>query len=705
MVVIRATLGVSALALALASGWIGAPRAQDGAVTLQPILVEGDSGVVTEGSGTYRTDYATVGGKQPQDIREVPQTINVLNRQRLDDAGASTIEEAGYLLPGVTTALGDPFSGSLYARGQEVFQYYVDGAPRPYLSLYGTAPDLYFFDRMEVVSGPSGVFQGSGEPVGTLNLVRKRPTMITRGQAGAGFDSFGSYRAEADIGGAVTADGRIRARVAAYSAHKETFTDVAESEDRGGYGTLEIDVTERTTLAFGAIGESEDTLRFSGLPTFTDGTLIDIDRDTFVGAPFNNFTMEGHEGFAELEHEFDNGAVFKVHARRYARDVDTVQVLGLSAVDPTTNTFTLFAFARQFEERKSYVDGSLTWPFQLAGRYGELVAGADYRRTDQLTRQTFNFGAGVQNIFAFDPGIIPEPVITFPGVGPGFNLNTESEADEYGVYAQGRLEVIDGVKINLGGRFSNYDSSVRDLGRNTLNEIDEDNFAPYAGVTWDVVDHITLYASYAEIFQPQTQLQIGGSNVEPRIGRQVEGGVKGDFFGGRLSAQAAVYWINDENRAVADPNNVGFFVGTGEADTEGFELTIAGQPFPGWEVAAGYAYVDTDLTNDPSSEHSAVAFVKYTFGGGMLEGLSLGAGARAVSDFEIFDDGPGVTIETPGYIVFDAYAGYVINQHFDVQLNVHNVFDNDYVERINETIRGTFFGEPLHATLKLTARW
>ncbi len=705
MVVIRATLGVSALALALASGWIGAPRAQDGAVTLQPILVEGDSGVVTEGSGTYRTDYATVGGKQPQDISEVPQTINVLTRQRLDDAGASTIEDAGYLLPGVTTALGDPFSGSLYARGQEVFQYYVDGAPRPYLSLYGTAPDLYFFDRMEVVSGPSGVFQGSGEPVGTLNLVRKRPTMITRGQAGAGFDSFGSYRAEADIGGAVTADGRIRARVAAYSAHKETFTDVAESEDRGGYGTLEIDVTERTTLAFGAIGESEDTLRFSGLPTFTDGTLIDIDRDTFVGAPFNNFTMEGHEGFAELEHEFDNGAVFKVHARRYARDVDTVQVLGLSAVDPTTNTFTLFIFARQFEERTSYVDGSLTWPFQLAGRYGELVAGADYRRTDQLTRQTFNFGAGVQNIFAFDPGIIPEPVITFPGVGPGFNLNTESEADEYGVYAQGRLEVIDGVKINLGGRFSDYDSSVRDLGRNTLNAIDEDNFAPYAGVTWDVVDHITLYASYAEIFQPQTQLQIGGSNVEPRIGRQVEGGVKGDFFGGRLSAQAAVYWINDENRAVADPNNVGFFVGTGEADTEGFELTIAGQPFPGWEVAAGYAYVDTDLTNDPSSEHSAVAFVKYTFGGGMLEGLSLGAGARAVSDFEIFDDGPGVTIEAPGYIVFDAYAGYVINQHFDVQLNVHNVFDNDYVERINETIRGTFFGEPLHATLKLTARW
>lgn len=256
----------------------------DEPIVLDPITVEGDPGVVTEGTETYTWQRVTVGGKQPQANRDIPQTVAVVTRQAMDDISADSLEEASRILPSLTDASGDGFLGSLYSRGQEVFQFYVDGAPRPFLSIYGTGPDLYFFDRVEVMSGPSGVFQGSGEPVGTINMVRKRPTEELQGSAGVFLDSRASFRAQADIGGPVIESKRVRARIAAYGDHEESFVDVAERDTAGVYGTVEFDITPDTTISVGGIYDVSDTLRFSGLPTFADGGLVDVSRSTFIGS-------------------------------------------------------------------------------------------------------------------------------------------------------------------------------------------------------------------------------------------------------------------------------------------------------------------------------------------------------------------------------------------------------------------------------------
>ncbi|MEM1049253.1 MAG: TonB-dependent siderophore receptor [Pseudomonadota bacterium] len=689
------------MSLGTAPSW--AQSQDDDVVVTQEILVEGDTGVVTEGTGTYVAPRATVGGRQPQEIREVPQTVTVLTRQRLDDAAATTIEEAAYTLPGLTTATGDGFQASLYARGQEVFQYYVDGAPRPYLSLYGTAPDLFFFDRVEIMSGPSGVFQGSGEPVGTLNLVRKRPLdTIMVGVGGEG-TSFGGFRGEVDVSSPLNKAASIRGRFALIGEEGESFVDFNQQDRIGGYGTVEIDLTPMTTLALGTIVEHLDRSDFSGLPTFTNGTLIPLARSTFIAAPYDVSTTDTYEFFAELEHAFSYGGVAKATVRQYERDSNILNALGISGVDPATGAFRMFNFARDFEESDTFADINLTSPFDISGINGEVVVGADYRRTDQTTLQQFDFSPGAQNIYSFDPLSIVKPVITFPGVGPGFNRNTQQEVNEYGLYAQARAEVLPGLKLNVGGRFSVYDSSVTDIGRGGTSSIDEKNFAPYGGITYDVTDAVTIYGSFASIFQPQTELQFAGGNVEPRIGNQYEAGVKGEFMGGKLLAQASVYHIRDRNRAVADPANVGFFLGTGEADTNGVEVLVTGSPLPGFEISAGYSFVDTELTTDPTSPNNFVAFGKYTFDGGRLDGLSLGAGVRAADGFDNQDG--AITIKAGGYTVFDAFLGYELTDNVDLQVNVYNLLDRTYYERVNEVIRGNFYGAPLNATFRLSAKF
>lgn len=696
-------LGTAMVSVVALSDTAQAQQAGNEPVVLDSIVVEGDPGVVTEETGSYATNRATVGYKQPTDIRKIPQTVNVLTRQRLDDQNVSTLEEAGYLLPNVTTATGNGFDGSLYSRGHEVFTYNVDGAPRPFLSLYGTAPDLVFFDRVEVLSGPSGVFQGSGEPVGTVNLVRKRPTGQNAGRVTGITGTDDHFRGEADLQAATGDNKQLRGRIIGYGYTKGSYLDIAEQEKGGGYGSFEYDVTDRLTLSFGGIHESEDTVSMSGQPTYSDGTLLNVPVETFFGAPWGQREINTAEGFAEAEYAFDNGGVFKLTSRIYNRDTDIKNALASTSVDPATGNFDMFVFARRYDEVSSYVDANYSAPFSFFGRRSEFSVGTDYRRSEQDMKQNFDFSLGTQNINTFNPYSLVEPDITYPGVGPGFRLNTETENNEYGGYGYTRLQVYDGLNLTLGGRYANYDSDTLDTGRSIKTSISENEFVPMVGLSYDILPEATVYTSYSEIFQPQNEQRADGSQLEPVRGRQIEVGTKVSLFDGFLNGQASVYWLQDENRAVSDPNNAGSFIASQEEDTHGFELSIAGSPYPGFELSAGYSYVDTDLETDPTPAHSGVVWGRYTILDGALENLYIGAGVQAVGEFEAVSN--GVKIDAPGYTVVNAAARYPINENFEVGLFVKNLLDHEYVERVNTTERGVFYGEPLTATLRLTGRF
>lgn len=673
------------------------PPEDDAVVVLPGIVVEGEPGVVTEDTGSYTTERATVGAKHPVDIKDVPQTVNVITQQRLEDGDARSIEEAAYLIPNITTTTGDGFSGSLYSRGHEVFTYNVDGAPRPYLSIYGTAPDMIFFDRVEVLSGPSGVFQGSGEPVGTLNLVRKRAQDTFGAKGAVSYGSYDSKRIEADVTGAFTDDGSVRGRIIGYGLEEDSFVDVTGQERSGGYGTLEVDAGDATTVSLGGIVEQQDVIRWSGLPTYTNGDLIDFDRDTFIGAPWGDADTTTTEGFVEVEHELDNGSVLKVAGRQYDREADIKSPLATSAVDPVTGDFSMIAFARHFEETTQYVDLNYTTPFDWLGHRSEFTLGTDYRNTDQTMLQKFA-SLGTQNIYTFDPDDLIEPDIDYDTPGPG-RASTDTETEEFGAYGYARLSLTERVKVTLGTRYANYDSDTLNKLTDETTTISEERFVPFAGVGYDFTPATTGYVSYSEIFQPQSEQEVDGSQLDPIVGKQVEVGVKTSI--GRLDAQAAVYWLKDENRAVDDPDNPGFYLANGEAETKGFEANIGGRLTPNLDVTAGYAYVDTELDTDPTSAHNFTAWGKYSFTEGRMRDWYAGAGLRAASEFDAMSG--DIRIEAPGYTVFDALIGYHITPRVNAQLFVNNVFDENYVERVNQVSRGTFYGEPLSANFRLSA--
>ncbi|KAB2896585.1 MAG: TonB-dependent receptor, partial [Dokdonella sp.] len=86
--------------------------------------------------------------------------------------------------------------------------------------------------------------------------------------------------------------------------------------------------------------------------------------------------------------------------------------------------------------------------------------------------------------------------------------------------------------------------------------------------------------------------------------------------------------------------------------------------------------------------------------------LTLGAGARHAGAMKRGRDGAvGTPAVIDGYWVFDAMASYPLGEHAGLQLNVYNLFDNDYIAAINKSGYRYTPGAPLSALLTLNLRF
>jgi outer membrane receptor for ferric coprogen and ferric-rhodotorulic acid len=186
----------------------------------------------------------------------------------------------------------------------------------------------------------------------------------------------------------------------------------------------------------------------------------------------------------------------------------------------------------------------------------------------------------------------------------------------------------------------------------------------------------------------------------------VELGVKGELEGGRFAYTAAVYRLIDENRAVADPAypGGGFSIASGKAWAQGFEADLHGEVTRNVSVSGGYAYTDTKYLSSPPAQqgtprHNHNLWTRYRMPEGAAAGLVLGVGLRGMSDF--YNGSGANTVRGPGYTLFTANASYPVNAHCRIGLNIDNLFDKVYWEKVSGPTRQNFFGEPRRVTVSL----
>ncbi|CAI9417484.1 Fe(3+)-pyochelin receptor [Pleomorphomonas sp. T1.2MG-36] len=708
--------GIALLATTMLAGTITAVKAQqptakadqaEDATELEPIVVEGAT-YETEGSGSYSSKLVSVGDKDTRPQREVPQSSTVVTRKRLDDGNFTSLDTVLRKTPGVVVLSNDDGRSSLYSRGFEYDYLYLNGLPTPVSSIYGTQPDMATVDHIEILRGPAGLFGGASEPSGAINMRLKQASDQYKTQVNTIFDSWKGKRVEGDITGPLNQSGSVRGRLVGALAAKDSWTDTVDNKVAVAYGTVAADITDTTTATLTINHRQRDITPFNGLPTYENGTLLDLDRSTYTGAKWNNFENNVTDYIAEVEHKFDDGGHAKVSALYSHVDVDFLYAYASSYALPNgdiNGSADTRWLARDYSQDSVSLDAHVSKPFELFGQEHNIIAGADYRTTDSSLRTATGTIAGNQNIYDWNSDIAKPTV----NLGPA----TDTDLEQWGLYGQLRVKPIDPLTLIGGGRFSWFETTS-----GSTSSSEKGKFTPYAGVVYDLTDAVSAYGSYTEVFQPQTATDASGALIDPRSGRQFEVGLKAELFDG-VNASLALFDLTDSNRAISDPNNLGSYLGVGKAHLRGLEAELSGKVMENWEVAFGYTYTDTEYKNTTRAagsefytpEHMLQLWTKYTFDGrgDWSDGLFVGGGVKVFSSFKnvsrAVNAGTGVAtataIEAPAYAVVDLQAGYKFSDNVTATLTVNNVFDEKYYERVGGTSVFNFYGEPRSVSFKL----
>lgn len=692
-----------------------------GALELGATNISGLSlGSTTESSGSYTTGAMQTATKLPLSLRETPQSVTVMTRQRMDDQGMRSLDDVVQATPGLRLSASRPANSEFFARGFPITNLMFDGLPTTYNADWVASADLAPYDRVEVVRGATGMMQGAGNPSAAINMVRKRPTKEFQASVTGSAGSWENYRSELDVSGPVNASGTVRGRFVGAYNDKDSYQDYAGRERGVFYGVSEFDLSDSTTLTVGASDQNDNNnINWGGLPVSPDGSHMGFSRSKTFGYRWSHQDVDNKTLFVELDQRFDNDWRLHLGASKNWSDFKMMGGV-LERNNDATYRQRVFNQNRDFDQ--STYDFFASGPFALLGRQHELVVGASKRQLKTEATGGHRFFNNI-DINSFKPTDLARP--TVPDV-----YSLSDKVDQEGLYLTTRWNLADPLKVILGARLDWYDAtSIYDQTNDqyyTSGKTKEvRHVTRYAGVIYDLDDNHSVYASYTDIFQPQTEKNGAGTGIKPITGENYEVGIKGEYLGGALNASASLFQIDQLNRAaeVADARlctvipvgSFGCYEAAGKVRSQGIELEINGALTPNWQVGAGYTFAqakyekDADKTKEGTlfdtdvPRHMFKANTTYHLQGDLKPWR---IGANLYSQSATFNKGRNVFgnfhIEQQAYALVGLMAGYQVNKHLDTQLNINNVFDKKYYQGIASNSTWSpydVFGDPRNFTV------
>jgi len=643
--------------------------------------------------------------------RETPQSVSIVTRAqlddfRLDDANAVLASTTGVNVQQVET------DRTYYsARGFDIVNFQADGIGLPFAyGLQNGALDTATYERVEVLRGANGLLSSTGNPSATINFVHKRPGQDLAASLTGTYGSFDEKRVDGDATVPLTRDGRIRTRVVGAYLDAGSYLDRYHMKRSVAYGVVEADATPTTTISVGYQRQDNRTQGslWGALPLYyTDGTPTDYPRSTSTGQSWSHWNVKDQQIFGDITQQLGGGWIAKLSAYRHVIDEKDQLFYVYGTPDRATGDG-LFSYPGAFKgpTRDLTLDAYISGPLSLFGRTHELVLGIN-RGAAQLRQYSSyandSIGLPLPGDAAFD-GSFGLPAF------PAFDLSADFHQRRESAYALVRLDPADGVKLMLGGNVTHATSDGYSYG--VRSDFDRTRASPYVGATVDFSRNLSAYASYAKIFNPQTEVDIGRRVLPPIDGENLEAGIKGAWFDNRLNASLAIFRVHQDNLAEA----AGFDTGTGQtyyttidAKSEGIEFDLAGQILPGLQASAGYTLLrirnpDGQAVRTYVPRNTGRA--SFTWTPAASPALKLGGAIKYQSNIRRMADattpsGGAILIRQPGYILVDLMARYDITPHWSLGANLNNLTNKKYLTSLYWD--QAYYGAP--RTASVTIGW
>ena len=655
--------------------------------------------IVVKGKVLYSDQVTAL--KTPVPIIDVPQTLSIVTDDEIRKQGFRELGDIVRYTPGVNTSQGEGHRDSIVFRGvRSTADFYLDGV-RDDVQYYRS---LYNLEQVEILRGPNALLFGRGGTGGIINRVTKKAVLDEQfGSFDMGADSFGAFDFAVDYN--VSTGEKSALRINFHSDTLENHRDYFDGDRYGFNPTLRLELSPVTTLDLSY--EHADHERFidRGVPTLNGEPVEAFEEIVFGDTDTNLQTLRADIYRANLSHEFSDTRKgnLVVQYSDFQKLYKNYYASGYSGGD----TFTADGYLDPTERNNLIISGNIVNEFQTGSAKHTLLVGAEIIDTENenyryntffITTEDDNEVFNITRPINF--GVNAAGVRTYNDFTADLKSSTESDIEVTSIYIQDQIDVTDKFKILLGGRFDNFDITVRDVKKGTSESREDEEFSPRAGLIFKPQENVSLYVSYAESFLPRSgeqfkKLDANAARLDPDVYESTEIGVKWDIRPG-LSFTAS-YFDSEQTVATRDSD-------TGEnseivgLQVDGIELELKGQVTEKLSLAIGYSDLDGETAKggEPREipEYTASLWATYE----VNDRFGIGFGVTAQGESNIKNDKPGLIL--PDYTRVDFAAYYDLADDLSIQLNVENVTDELYFPHSHSTHQASV-GEPLNARISL----
>ena len=644
----------------------------------------------------------------PLSLIETPQSVTIIDRDFIDDFGLNDVNHVLDLTTGVNVEEVESDRTYYNSRGFDIKSMQTDGVGMPFNWNIVGALDTVLYDKIEVIRGANGLLTGTGNPSGTINYIRKRPTNDFNASAELSAGSWNKVRAEFDISGPLTESGSWAGRAVAAVQSSDSYLNLYSNDRTVFYGVIDGAIGNNATLT---LGYAQQDNRSSGvfwgaLPMlYSDGAQAEFDVSTTTTMSWTFWDTHTKTGFAELNYKLPGEWLVKGYLTY--TDYHEPSNLFYTYASPSYDRDTglgLYGYPGAYtaDTDQLLFDGTASGPIYLFGRRHEFLLGFNISHSDSEYLQA--------DAPFTDPawGALP----SFPG-WTGLEIARPAFGDYYKqgdwsddmkrLYGVAKINVTDELNIIAGFNAIDVKSDGYNFGESM--ERDEQAVSPYAGLTYNLTDNIVAYGSYSDIYEPQGEFDVNYKLLGAAVGKSYEAGPKAEWFGGRLFTSAAWFKASQDNYAEWGGyhlDGVSYYVGT-DLRSHGFELEAAGRVTDDWSVQAGFTHLTLE---DPSGAEARTFIPRSTFNLGTkyivsaIPGLELGGTLKWQGDIYL-DNGLGIICQD-AFLVGSVFASYRVSNRVEFAINVDNIGDEKYLSSLYWD--QAFYAEPRNFTgvLRLT---
>ena len=633
----------------------------------------------------YFTPQISTATKTRTPLRDVPQSVTVVTRNVIADQRMESMGEVTRYIPGITMAQGEGNRDQATIRGNNTTAGFFVNGMRDDVQYFR---DLYNVERIEALKGANALIFGRGVGGGVLNRVTKVADWTPVRELSLQGGSYGNRRTALDVGQGISEG--VALRLNGVYENSDLYRNEVNIERYGLNPTATIQLSPQTRVLASYEHFKDNRTADRGIPSFAGAPLSTTTPRTFFGDPSVSYADAlVNIGTASIEHT--TAGLVTLRNRSQFADYDKIyQNVYPGAVTPAGTEVNILAYNNATKRRNLFNESEISYRL-VTGPISQILLGGfsvgrqitdNFRNTGYFNDSTTAFLAPVSNPTVAVP-------VTFRQSAT--DADNHSTATSLSFYGQSQVVLSEQWQAIVGARYEHFDVDFYNHRTNDALSRTDDLISPRAALLFKPVESVTLYSSYSVSALPSSgdqfsSMTVTSATLEPEKFRNYEIGAKWDVFD-RLSLSSAVYRLDRTNTTAPDPVDPTRTVQTGSQRTRGFEFSLTGALSPQWQIIGGYANQNAQVTSRTAAaaEGARVPLVprntvslwnRYQ----ATAALGLGLGVVYQDDmYAAIDD----AVTLPSFTRFDAAAYYTMSRHLRLQMNLENLFDQQYYATAN----------------------